>query len=250
MPLVQARLFDAWPRPHRPEVRQAHCAGIIIQVCLSACDHGRPHRAPDRAAAAASNAPGVRTTTMHAALHASVQLQVVTSPPPAPAAVGLVGPRCMGLPNPIRPGPAPHAAGAPAQASAPPSPRSPCALLLSSSWLDSGSAAADSVGSASRRAVQAQPPRPSPQPSPALSSMAAPPEAFCVDLFLAADGSKYYGTLKNGVPDGLGTCIWPDGNQYDGEWRAGQVRARGRPAPAPAPAPAAAAAAAAARPRR
>jgi 1-phosphatidylinositol-4-phosphate 5-kinase len=35
------------------------------------------------------------------------------------------------------------------------------------------------------------------------------------------DGSLYTGTVRGGLPDGLGSCTWPDGNAYDGEWRAG-----------------------------
>ena len=41
------------------------------------------------------------------------------------------------------------------------------------------------------------------------------------------DGSKYTGTLYNGVPDGLGTCVWRDGNQYDGEWKNGVMHGFG-----------------------
>ncbi|GFH05983.1 PIPK domain-containing protein [Haematococcus lacustris] len=41
------------------------------------------------------------------------------------------------------------------------------------------------------------------------------------DTVLFDDGSVYTGTLKGGVPDGLGTCTWKDGNQYDGAWKAG-----------------------------
>ncbi len=38
---------------------------------------------------------------------------------------------------------------------------------------------------------------------------------------------RYYGTLKNGVPEGLGSCLWPDGAKYDGEWRAGLMHGFG-----------------------
>lgn len=48
-----------------------------------------------------------------------------------------------------------------------------------------------------------------------------------VDTIVFNDGSKYSGTLKNGVPDGLGTCTWKDGNKYDGEWRAGLMHGFG-----------------------
>ena len=41
------------------------------------------------------------------------------------------------------------------------------------------------------------------------------------------DGSTYNGTLRNGVPYGLGTCMWADGNQYDGEWRNGLMHGFG-----------------------
>ncbi len=35
------------------------------------------------------------------------------------------------------------------------------------------------------------------------------------------------GTLRAGVPDGLGTCTWVDGTQYDGEWRSGLMHGFG-----------------------
>ncbi len=60
--------------------------------------------------------------------------------------------------------------------------------------------------------------------------MAAPTAGladYSVDLFGGPDGSKYYGTLKCGLPEGLGTCIWPDGSQYDGEWRNGRMHGFG-----------------------
>eukprot|EP00798_Chlamydomonas_sp_ICE-L_P000636 gene636-2072_t len=41
------------------------------------------------------------------------------------------------------------------------------------------------------------------------------------------DSSCYKGTLKNGVPFGLGTCMWADGNNYDGEWRNGVMHGFG-----------------------
>jgi hypothetical protein len=41
------------------------------------------------------------------------------------------------------------------------------------------------------------------------------------------DGSIYSGTLRNGQPDGLGTCTWADGNVYDGEWRGGLMHGFG-----------------------
>jgi len=50
---------------------------------------------------------------------------------------------------------------------------------------------------------------------------------FVVDAFVGLDGSKYYGTLKNGVPSGLGTCIWPNQCHYDGEWKDGLMHGFG-----------------------
>lgn len=61
----------------------------------------------------------------------------------------------------------------------------------------------------------------------AVAMAAAAAADFCVDVFEGEDGSKYYGTLKGGMPDGLGTRIWPDGSQYDGEWRAGHMHGFG-----------------------
>eukprot|EP00199_Chlamydomonas_sp_CCMP681_P004155 CAMPEP_0119115256 /NCGR_PEP_ID=MMETSP1180-20130426/50338_1 /TAXON_ID=3052 ORGANISM="Chlamydomonas cf sp, Strain CCMP681" /NCGR_SAMPLE_ID=MMETSP1180 /ASSEMBLY_ACC=CAM_ASM_000741 /LENGTH=78 /DNA_ID=CAMNT_0007104143 /DNA_START=28 /DNA_END=260 /DNA_ORIENTATION=+ len=39
------------------------------------------------------------------------------------------------------------------------------------------------------------------------------------DTLTFDDSSCYTGTLRVGMPDGLGTCTWADGNEYDGEWR-------------------------------
>eukprot|EP00775_Hariotina_reticulata_P005077 gene5077-5318_t len=50
---------------------------------------------------------------------------------------------------------------------------------------------------------------------------------FVVDTFVGSDGSKYYGTLRNGVPSGLGTCIWPNQCHYDGEWKGGLMHGFG-----------------------
>jgi hypothetical protein len=50
---------------------------------------------------------------------------------------------------------------------------------------------------------------------------------FVVDTFVGSDGSRYYGTLRNGVPSGLGTCIWPNNCHYDGEWRNGVMHGFG-----------------------
>ena len=47
------------------------------------------------------------------------------------------------------------------------------------------------------------------------------------DRIVFEDGSTFTGTLKNGVPDGLGTCTWKDGNKYDGEWKAGVMHGVG-----------------------
>lgn len=52
-------------------------------------------------------------------------------------------------------------------------------------------------------------------------------DSHLVGSFRAPDGSEYYGTLKGGIPEGLGTCIWSDGRQYDGEWKAGQMHGLG-----------------------
>lgn len=53
------------------------------------------------------------------------------------------------------------------------------------------------------------------------------PDNRVVDAIVFADGSQYNGTLRMGVPDGLGTCVWKDGNQYDGEWRQGVMHGFG-----------------------
>eukprot|EP00878_Enallax_costatus_P012911 GHUV01013483.1.p1 GENE.GHUV01013483.1~~GHUV01013483.1.p1 ORF type:complete len:608 (+),score=218.88 GHUV01013483.1:178-2001(+) len=50
---------------------------------------------------------------------------------------------------------------------------------------------------------------------------------FVVDVFVGSDGAKYYGTLRNGVPSGVGTCIWPNNCHYDGEWRNGVMHGFG-----------------------
>jgi hypothetical protein len=50
---------------------------------------------------------------------------------------------------------------------------------------------------------------------------------FVVDNYRAPDGSRYTGTLKDGLPAGLGTCVWPNGAQYDGEWRRGLMHGFG-----------------------
>lgn len=55
----------------------------------------------------------------------------------------------------------------------------------------------------------------------------AEPMDYVVDNYKAPDGSRYTGTLKNGLPNGLGTCVWPNGSQYDGEWRNGLMHGFG-----------------------
>ena len=41
------------------------------------------------------------------------------------------------------------------------------------------------------------------------------------------DGGKYNGTLKEGLPHGPGSCVWPDGRGYEGEWRSGKMHGKG-----------------------
>ena len=36
-----------------------------------------------------------------------------------------------------------------------------------------------------------------------------------------ADGRKYIGEYKDGMPDGEGTKTWPDGRKYIGEYKDG-----------------------------
>jgi hypothetical protein len=50
---------------------------------------------------------------------------------------------------------------------------------------------------------------------------------YVVDNYRAPDGSRYTGTLKGGLPNGLGTCVWQNGSQYDGEWRSGLMHGFG-----------------------
>ncbi len=52
-------------------------------------------------------------------------------------------------------------------------------------------------------------------------------EAATYETILFEDGSQYTGTLRAGLPDGLGTCTWTDGNTYDGEWRGGVMHGFG-----------------------
>ncbi len=47
------------------------------------------------------------------------------------------------------------------------------------------------------------------------------------DTIVFDDGSMYTGTVRAGLPDGLGTCAWKDGNRYDGEWRQGLMHGFG-----------------------
>lgn len=65
---------------------------------------------------------------------------------------------------------------------------------------------------------------------PVLSSGTSPGGLaldFVVDVFVGSDGAKYYGTLRNGVPSGVGTCIWPNNCHYDGDWRNGVMHGFG-----------------------
>lgn len=50
---------------------------------------------------------------------------------------------------------------------------------------------------------------------------------YTVDSYQTREGGRYFGTLCHGAPQGLGTCVWPDGDQYDGEWRNGQMHGIG-----------------------
>ena len=43
-----------------------------------------------------------------------------------------------------------------------------------------------------------------------------------------ADGSKYVGEFKEGLPDGQGTLTYPDGRKYVGEFRGGQMNGTGK----------------------
>ena len=38
-------------------------------------------------------------------------------------------------------------------------------------------------------------------------------EDVTVGTLTFVDGSVYTGTLRNGMPDGLGACVWKDGNK-------------------------------------
>jgi hypothetical protein len=64
-------------------------------------------------------------------------------------------------------------------------------------------------------------------PPPADVGTTPAMEHFSVGNFTGPDESRYYGTLKNGVPEGLGSCSWGDGAKYDGEWRAGLMHGFG-----------------------
>jgi hypothetical protein len=44
---------------------------------------------------------------------------------------------------------------------------------------------------------------------------------------LLVHAARYYGTLRNGCPEGLGSCLWSDGAKYDGEWRVGLMHGFG-----------------------
>ena len=42
-----------------------------------------------------------------------------------------------------------------------------------------------------------------------------------------ADGGVYKGELKGEAPQGQGSCVWPDGSSYEGEWRSGKMHGKG-----------------------
>lgn len=42
-----------------------------------------------------------------------------------------------------------------------------------------------------------------------------------------ANGGVYKGELKSEAPQGQGSCNWPDGSSYDGEWRSGKMHGKG-----------------------
>ena len=43
-----------------------------------------------------------------------------------------------------------------------------------------------------------------------------------------ADGGVYTeGELKCEAPHGQGSCVWPDGSKYEGEWRSGKMHGKG-----------------------
>ncbi len=50
-------------------------------------------------------------------------------------------------------------------------------------------------------------------------------------------GMAWYGQLKNGVPDGPGEAVWPDGRRESGTWRAGAPVLPATPAPSAMPTP-------------
>lgn len=41
------------------------------------------------------------------------------------------------------------------------------------------------------------------------------------------NGGVYTGNIVNGLPEGQGTCIWPDGARYDGNWSSGMMHGIG-----------------------
>jgi hypothetical protein len=41
------------------------------------------------------------------------------------------------------------------------------------------------------------------------------------------DGGEYNGEVKDEKPQGQGTCVWPGGATYTGEWRAGVMHGKG-----------------------
>ena len=41
-------------------------------------------------------------------------------------------------------------------------------------------------------------------------------------------GLKYKGQVKNGIPNGLGKLVWPNGDYYKGEFRNGKRHGKGK----------------------
>lgn len=66
------------------------------------------------------------------------------------------------------------------------------------------------------------------------SSVKPPKESSMMKIFvdnegfvMFPDGSRYKGSLQNGIPNGEGTIIYTDGSEYSGEWRAGNSHGQG-----------------------
>ena len=56
------------------------------------------------------------------------------------------------------------------------------------------------------------------RPKLSFCANAGQPEDRTVGTVAFNDGSTYTGTIRNGLPDGLGTCIWKDGNKASVTW--------------------------------